>query len=150
VIGAGASLAGGFGHVVLDDIVPNANLTQVGVTAWETQVGTDQGWGVSAYAICATPPPGLQRVSASSGSDRSRPHETVVAACPTGKKVLGLGASLSHGSGNDGDTTGGVGQVGFRVLMFGSDSAVLLDSAEDQDGTSRLWRTSAYAICATD
>jgi hypothetical protein len=60
VVGTGGEIKAGpsglpvAGQVVLDDLTPNAQLTQVTVTAFEDQDGTDGDWRVHAYAICAT------------------------------------------------------------------------------------------------
>jgi hypothetical protein len=86
VIGAGGTIFEGEGRVKIDEIRPNASLDQVTVTASEDQDGTTAAWSVQAYAICATPPPGLQRIAtvATSGWD----GRTVVARCPSEQKLL--------------------------------------------------------------
>ena len=48
-------------------------------------------------AICATPPGGLQLVTATSPT--SSASKGVTATCPTGKRVLGTGADLAGGLG---------------------------------------------------
>ena len=67
--------------MILDDIKPNAALTSATATAIEDGDGFDSSWKLSAYAICADPPPGLELVAASSemrlrgghGRDRALP-----------------------------------------------------------------------------
>jgi hypothetical protein len=150
VVGAAADIIGGDGEVVLDDVVPNADLTEVSVTAWEDQDRMANFWGLDAYAICAQPPSGLQRVRSFPSTDRSEAVRVASAQCPAGKKLLGLGAALSRGGGNDGDTTGGAGQVALtRLAPFLDGSRSFVRAEEDQDGTSQGWRLGAYAICAT-
>jgi hypothetical protein len=53
VIGTGHELANGRGQVLLDDVIPSADLTSVRVEAFEDQDGTTNPWSVTAYAICA-------------------------------------------------------------------------------------------------
>lgn len=57
LVGLGGRISGGTpiaGQVVLDDLTPNAQLTEVTVTGFEAQGGTDGDWRVHAFAICAT------------------------------------------------------------------------------------------------
>jgi hypothetical protein len=156
VIGAAADVIGGGGRVVLEDVTPNEALTSVSVTAWEAQGGTDQLWGVTAYAICAQAPPGLERVESYPQPDHSWTMRFVTAKCPQGKVMLGVGGDISHGGGQGGDTTGGAGQVLLRGLIVlpgatpsTDDDFVYFRAYEDEDGTTRVWRPGTYAICAT-
>lgn len=152
IVGAAAVVVGGGGRVVLEDVTPNEQLTEVSVTAWEAQGGTDLLWGVTAKAICAEPPPGLERVESYPQADHSWTMRFTTAKCPPGKVILGVGGDISHGSGQGGDVTGGVGQVLIRQLLVlriaGTDST-FFTAYEDEDGTWRAWRPGAYAICAT-
>jgi hypothetical protein len=98
------------------------------------------GFGVTAQAVCAFPPPGLEFVKAVTAKD-SASTKTVVAACPAGKRVLGA----------SGEIHGGLGQVRFTSLFplaFFGDGA-LASAAEDQDGSAAAWEIRAYAVCAT-
>lgn len=57
VHGTGTEIAAGstqHGHVVLDEVLPNAALTNVSTTAYEDKHNPPNGWSVRAYAICAT------------------------------------------------------------------------------------------------
>ena len=152
IVGAAAVVVGGGGRVVLEDVTPNEQLTEVSVTAWEAQGGTDLLWGVTAKAICAEPPPGLERVESYPQADHSWTMRFTTAKCPPGKVILGVGGDISHGSGQGGDVTGGAGQVLIRQLLVlriaGTDST-FFTAYEDEDGTWRAWRPGAYAICAT-
>jgi hypothetical protein len=56
----------GNGDVLIDDVRPSADLQSVTVNALEDETGTTASWTVSALAVCAFPPPGLARVSATS------------------------------------------------------------------------------------
>ncbi|WP_433165945.1 hypothetical protein [Kribbella sp. CA-247076] len=53
VVGTGHELLFGRGQVLLDDVVPSADLTSVRVEAYEDQDGTAANWSVTAYAVCA-------------------------------------------------------------------------------------------------
>ena len=67
------------GQVLLDGQLPDAALTAVRANAVEDETGTASSWRITAYAICADPVPGLQRVvvTGAVGLDlptRWRPH----------------------------------------------------------------------------
>ncbi|MFI5734162.1 hypothetical protein ACIA49_28870 [Kribbella sp. NPDC051587] len=55
VVGTGHEIANGKGQVLLDDVVPSADLTSVRAEAFEDQDGTPNNWSITAYAVCATP-----------------------------------------------------------------------------------------------
>jgi hypothetical protein len=54
VVGAGGDITGGRGRVVMDDITPDATLTNVRVSAHNGQAGPIGDWFLRAYAICAS------------------------------------------------------------------------------------------------
>jgi hypothetical protein len=137
VVGPGG-LAGGSGQVFLDQIVPNASLTSVVAQAQEDQDLTSGNWLVAAEAICADPPPGLQLATARSPSD-SNPSKTVTAACPSGKNVLGAGASIASGAGE---------VVIDDMVPNNLLTNVTATGFEDPDGFAGNWRVFGYAICA--
>jgi hypothetical protein len=138
VVGAGAELGNPApGAVVIDDLTPNSTLTTVTVTALEDDGGTGSNWFVRAYAICAFPPSGLQRVTATSPSNSS--NKAVGALCPSGKRVFGTG----------GDITGGGGDVVLNAITPNSAlTSVTVSGFEDEGGTLSNWFVRAYAICA--
>ena len=139
-IGAGYELAGAPGSVVLDDFIPNATSVTVGagevVGPGEPSDGTTESWSVSATAVCAVAPAGLQIVAQPSpfapGGNRQ-----VTATCPTGKSLIGAGSSLSQG----------FGQVSVRALSL-STTTVTATAVDDEDGYSGSWSVTAYAVCA--
>jgi hypothetical protein len=138
VTGAGADILNGFGQVVLRQVRPDPALTSVTVQALEDQNGQTANWSVEAYAICATPPAGLERVSATSASDSSNKGVTV--ACPVGKRLLGTGGELA----------GGGGQVALNdIIPNAALTGVTVRGMEDGDGTTANWSVTAYAICST-
>jgi len=128
------------GEYVLDDLRMNSTLTSVTAISHEDQDGTLSNWAVSAQAVCAFPPAGLEFVKSVSAKD-SASAKNAVAGCPAGKRVLGAGGEI-HGA---------VGQVRFTSLFplsFFGDGA-FVSAAEDQDGTAAAWEIRAYAVCAT-
>ncbi|HEX8101370.1 MAG TPA: hypothetical protein VF533_02050 [Solirubrobacteraceae bacterium] len=141
VIGAGANVDNGLNpfvpSVFVDQIRPSASLDSVTVRVREGETGSDFSWWVAAYAVCAAPPAGLQRVAAMSAADSSA--KSVVAVCPTGKRLLGTG----------GEVTGPAGQVvlaGVKPDVYLTRTQV--DALEDETGTAQGWTVTAYAICA--
>jgi hypothetical protein len=145
VLGAGGEISAGGGQVVLEDIRVN-NLASVTVQGVEAQGGTASSWFARAYAICADPVAGLQRVAATSASNSS--NKSMAANCPAGKHVVGAGAEIG----------GGGGQVvlnrlapDFPALSNVSGppaTRVLANAEEDEDGTDASWTVRAIAICA--
>jgi len=138
LLGAGAEVSSSNGQVLLDDIRPNGTLTAVTVNAHEDETGNPANWSVTAYAICASPVAGLQRVSEVSGVDSSS-SRVVEAPCPAGKQMTGMG----------GDITSANGQVVLDALF---PDATLTASGfaafEDDTGNAQTWGLTAYAICA--
>ena len=126
------------GEMLFDDIVPNAALTAVTVTVTEDGDGTDDLWSVDAYAVCANPPPGLQRVSASSSSDTEE-FNLATATCPAGKNLLGTGVELG----------GGNGRVTIDDLRPNAAlTANTVAGIETEFGNPTDWNVTAHAICA--
>ena len=139
VLGTGADLAGGLGQVVLDDIAPNAGLTAVTAFGAEDGNGTSNNWTIRAFAVCANPVAGLQRVATTSASSSAGTGKLQSAACPTGKDLLGVGGEL----------TGGAGQVVIDELNPAAElTTVDVFAKEDEDGQAANWSLTAYAICA--
>ncbi len=137
LLGAGGEIVGAGGQVGFEDITPSAALTSVVVRGREDQNGHAFDWVLSAYAICATAPPGLERVVATSAT--SSADKSVTAVCPAGKRLLGTGA----------DRTGGAGQVTLTSMTPNAAlTSVTASAAEDLDGTLADWSLNAYAICA--
>jgi len=93
VLGAGGTILDGDGRVKIDEIAPNAALDQVTVTASDDQDGTSSNWQVRAYAICAVAPTGLVRVTETAAN--AWDGTSVIARCPSGKRLLGLGGGVS-------------------------------------------------------
>jgi hypothetical protein len=138
VLGTGEDINAGNGQVGIDDMRPSADLKTVTVQGLEDQDGQSGPWNVTAYAICATPPSGLERVGATSDLD-SESGKSALPSCPTGKAIIGTGSDINAG-------TGQVEQTGLGVS---SDlSAFAASASEDGDGFANPWSITGYAICA--
>ena len=141
VIGAGGAITGNDllqypQGVVLEAVEPNATLTTVTATAHEDEIGRGSTWQVDAYAVCAAPAPGLQRVAATSVS--SDEISQASASCPAGKHLTGTG----------GKTIGGAGEVLLHDLR--ADAALtktMVLGVADSTGLGSDWQVTAYAIC---
>ena len=140
VVGGGSDINAGNGQVGVDDFRPSADLTSITVQALEDQDGHSGPWNVTAYAVCATAPQGLERVSVTSALD-STGEKTVEAPCPAGKRVLGVGSDINAG------VRSGAADLG-NGPDFGLTGRVTAD--EDEDGQSGPWSVTAFAICAFD
>ena len=84
-MGGGGDVTPGNGDVLIDSIVPSADLKSVTVGATEAGTGTSADWYVQAFAICAYAPPGLQRVSATSPLNSSNKSVTASALRASGR-----------------------------------------------------------------
>jgi hypothetical protein len=137
--GAGGEILDLEGQVVLDSIVPSADLESGSARAVEDQDGTLSAWRIRAHAICsATTLPGLERVVRTGPSNSRNKHAT--ARCPAGKRVVGTG----------GEIVGGQGQVGITYVLPEADlTRVHVRGAEDQNGFGGDWSARAIAVCAT-
>lgn len=141
VIGSGGSIVSGGRQVILDDMYPNDALTNVTATGLEADsyAGT---WQVRAAATCANPVSGMQRVRAVvSNSDSAK---SATATCPSGRTVLGTGASIQ----------GGQGQAALRFIRPQGGGAASAASgvtvgAYETDPLAGSWSVLAYAICAS-
>ena len=141
VLGAGASVDNGQSTkpVLLETVRPDAALTTVTARGREDEDGTDLDWYVTAYAVCAVAPSGLQRVTATTVAGSDEFARTSVS-CPAGKHLVGTG----------GEVIGGLGEVLLDEIS--ADAALTrtqVTGFEDQTGFDRDWRVTAYAICVT-
>ena len=138
VTGTGGVVAGQEGRVMLDRIVPDAALRSVTVGATENRDGTAGLWTVRAYAICSTPPPGLQLVAGTPTGPLAS-NQTAGATCPAGKRLIGAGGAVTGANGRI---------VMSRITPNFQLTGVSVTSLEDGDPTSIPWSVRAYAICA--
>jgi hypothetical protein len=140
VIGAGGTILDGEGRVKIDEIAPSAALDQVTVTASEDQDGTSESWSVRAYAVCSLAPSGLVRVTAvtPNGWDGT----SVIARCPSGKRLLGLGGGVSA---TDLHALRVYGLIPSSSLTSATTRAITKGSTAGVTGEVR-----SYAICADE
>jgi hypothetical protein len=137
VVGVGGEITGGEGEVVLTAVRPASQLTRGSVAAVADEDGFSGEWGLTAYAICATAPTGLEQVTATSDPDSD--PASVTATCPAGKNLLGAGAQIENG----------VGQVVLDdVRPNALLTSVTVTALEDETGTTSTWFPVAHAICA--
>jgi hypothetical protein len=134
--GGGGEIVGGGDGVALNDVIPNPELTAVTINGVEEQAGFATNWTVRGLALCAIPPPGLERIVATSPNDSA--NKTVTATCPAGKRLLGAG----------GEVSGGGGEVVLEDVRVPNLTSVTVQGIEDEDGTAVDWLLRAYAICA--
>jgi hypothetical protein len=139
-ISAGAEVSNGGRDVVLQLIVPDASLDWAVAAAYEDETGTNASWEVTAYAVCANEPFGLQRVT---GVQDYEDVHVASAQCPAGFELTGLGGYAV------GDATS-FGQV-YLSSLYPVDAApweAVILGTEDQTGFGGDWMVVSYAICA--
>ncbi len=124
---------------MLDTIFTGLSLSSVTVEAFRNEADPgDFHVAVNAFAICVNPIPGLQLVSATSGSASN--DTSVSVSCPAGTKVHGALASL----------TGAGGQAYLDAWVpFATMTDVLLNAREDATGYVGNWAATVYAVCAS-
>jgi hypothetical protein len=139
-LSAGAEVSNGGSGVVLQLIVPDVSLDWAVAAAYEDETGYNGSWEVTAYAVCANPPDGLQRVT---GTQDYEDVPVASAECPGGFELTGLGGYAVGGAPS-------FGQV-YLASLYAVDSApwegVILGT-EDSTGFGGDWSVVSYAICA--
>ncbi len=128
------------GYIALESIVPNADLTEVSVTARAHGPGAASPWALQASAMCAIVPAEyrLERVPADSDADATD-AKTRTVNCPPGKRVTGSAAAALHGAGHVAVTS-----MTPNVAL----TTVTTAAAEHEPGLVAPWRLRGYAICA--
>jgi hypothetical protein len=142
VVGVGGDINGGNGEVVLIRISPTADLTNSLAGANEDDTGYANSWSLTAHAICATSPPGLELVTET--SDPASDPASVTATCPSGKNLLGTGAATIVGVGSGGSGQVVLDDVRPNALL----TSVIVTAIEDETGFDGDWTLEAHAICA--
>ena len=143
LVGAGGSLEGGAGEAILDSIVPDGGVgvaaTSVTVQAFESDPLADD-WTATAYAICADPIRGQQRIADSTALGSA--NNGARAQCQ-GQVATGTGAEI----------VGVYGEVVIENAYPIDGSAVSAPTAatvygKEEDGTTGDWYITAFALCA--
>jgi hypothetical protein len=98
-------------------------------------------WHLNVWAICASPPPGLEIVTKASGPSRnSSTFKTAAAVCPNGKRVVGSGAEIVYAS---------HAQIGLTLTRSDLDRSTARAAArEDGNGYAGSWLLLSHAVCA--
>ena len=130
VIGGGANVESPGSRVVLQGVRPLGT----SVVARAQSDGAPVAWGVTAYAMCADPPPGLQIVTTTSPTNAS--SKTAAAICPGSKRLLGSG----------GEINGGQGQVALSEIHPFTNQVNA--TGENIGAFNQHWSVTSYAICA--
>jgi hypothetical protein len=138
LLGSGAETTGAGGQVLVGGLRPNSGLTSATVSATEDATGTTATWSVTAYAICAPAPRGLQLVGATSASD-STASKVATAHCPAGLSVIGTLGTVNSSAGH---------VVRDAVFSDADLTSAGFSAFEDVAGTAKSWSVTAYAICA--
>jgi hypothetical protein len=136
VLGGAGYISNGFGDVVLDEIVPSADLTSVSVQGLEH--GSVAGsWAATAVAMCGDPVLNLQRISVELPRTSTSP-KNAIAYCPDNLSVYGLGAQIVNGKGDvvldDLEISDDLGFVNVGAYEIGAN-------------VTHSWGLVAYAIC---
>lgn len=105
-------------------------------SALELGAGTSSRWRVRAYAICADKPAGLTRVHSDKAFSSST-FQTAVRSCPTGTKLIGLGARLIGA-----DSRVGLNNIGITSGMNA------FARASEASRTTQQWTVVSSALCA--
>jgi hypothetical protein len=142
VIGTGARINNGQGDVVLDDVIPAANLKTVTAKAYRVPGSSLDTWTLTAYAICADTPAGLQLVSFNYGAANSKAHKGMNWHCDeslTPKGTFGGGFAIDSGLGNV--LPSGLNVYTSDDMSFGGD--------EYHAGYAGNWTQTIYLICGS-
>ena len=136
--GVGAEVpVGATGQVVIDQIVPSADLESATVRAQEDDDGFAGNWSLRPFALCAPPFPGIELETATSDLNSRNKHATAV--CDPGKRVLGTGGRIF----------GGGGEVSLQYMIPDAGlTRAHVRGVEDENGRSGAWSVTAFAICA--
>jgi hypothetical protein len=108
--------------------------------AAQTRSKRDIGlWQMTNYAVCGAPMPGLEVVTRSMDSDISDPQQQVDVACPSGKKVIGAGGTITWGEG----------LAKIDEIRPNESLTQVTVTASEASRTDQVWTVTAYAVCAT-
>ncbi|MFC3890717.1 hypothetical protein ACFOWZ_04475 [Lentzea rhizosphaerae] len=135
-LGGGAQITGGLGEVSIDDVFPGE--TSSHTKGFADQTGNAGAWSITAFAICAFDPGGLQVVFPQNSSVPGSPTSSFeFQQCPAGKRLISTGWDFINSLG--------------QVLITGSvpnTNATLVTVHEDDDGYNANWQVTTIAVCA--
>ncbi|MFE7873225.1 hypothetical protein ACFUYE_23110 [Micromonospora humida] len=137
VIGGGGAISGsGLGQVGMDIVQPLANAGLYSVTGREDPNGVAGNWSLTASAICAPAPSGLEVVTGHSAVNSVNP-KFLELFCPVGKRAIG-GGGAAVGS--------GASDVLLEDLRIGQNS-VTVAGVEAGNAFAGNWSVDASVIC---
>lgn len=101
-------------------------------------------WSLTAYALCAAKRygQGWQIVAGAPSSQSPATFKSVVAVCPSGKRVVGTGAAIGLPS------VDGYGRVGLQLSRASGPRDISRATAR-VNGYHKSWGLRAFAICAS-
>jgi hypothetical protein len=143
VIGGGANIVGGGGNVGLTSMGANVDNTVYSASAQEIGfAGTTAPWSVRAYAICANASavPDLVQIEGPASAHDSFQFKQGFVNCPTGKKVVGMGATVLP-------VNNGAVALHQMTPLGSSLRSVTVGAAEVDGGTRSNWSVRAEALC---
>jgi hypothetical protein len=133
--GAGADITGSFGRGYMSMIWPQSP----DLASLSAHASTGRSWTGRAYAICSTPIPSLEFVSAEGSPIGVGNQRVAVVACPAGKKLLGAGSQIFNGDG----------LLALQRVVPRSDLAtVTVAASETLSDAPNDWRLIGWALCA--
>jgi hypothetical protein len=143
LLGTGATIEGGAGNVVIDEIKPNGAYGDVStsVTVWAYEDGVyNTPWNVNAYAICADPLAGQQTlwgVGAWNASDKGWSKQ-----CDPGQAATGTGVEI--GSFDEGEILIEAAYSDGSPTVAPTTAIV---SALEEDPVANSWGIEAFVLC---
>jgi len=135
VIGVGGRINNGNGDVILDHVVPSADLKTVSVRGTVVAGTAPVNWSVTAIAVCANVA-GLERITSFVPSS-STAHKSLSQSCDAGDGLYSAGADISPGNG----------QMFLTMVRTTTVHQYNLVADEDVSGYNLNWVLFGYGIC---
>jgi hypothetical protein len=139
VLGGGGEIVNGAGQVLLTALEPVPDTNSYRARGHEDDDGYTGSWRVTAYALCANSPAGLEYLSYTGSSQSTTFGHYVALRCPTGKHLIGYGGRTNNGNGD----------VSLEIVNPFDPYEVLVLAAEDPNGYAGLWSLTAHLVCVT-
>ncbi len=135
-LGLGFRINGATGLIFPDLLLANGQRAQVRATRDADSTSTAV-WSITTYAVCASPPSGLERVSEASAVNSTSP-KTVTPTCSTGKLAHSVGAEhTARGNAIIDDLTPNSTLTGAIVTVY-----------ENPPDFAANWQLTGHAVCA--
>jgi hypothetical protein len=96
VLGGGGQITNGAGQVLLTALEPVNASNSYHARGHEDDDGYNGNWQVTAYAMCARAPAGLQYMSRTGVEQSATFGHYVTVQCPTGKHLIGYGGRTTR------------------------------------------------------